>query len=275
MMNYIKKCIFWIIIILYTLLSLYPLILMTLQSFKPEREIWGQPFSLPSVWGVEHYIKAWESAEISIMFMNSLYVTAVTLFFSLILVTMLGYAFGRLSFVGKKLHFSLILSTLLIPTSLLIFPVYVLVFQLGIINTHLGLIFPYLAGSIIMPTLLMRMVFESIPKEIFEAAYIDGAGEYRVLFQVVYKSALPMVATVAILIFKSKWNDYIWASVSLSDPSLFTLPVGMAALADKAHVVGYGTIYAGMAIVTAPVIGLFFVAQKWFLSSVTVGAVKG
>ncbi|WP_391573593.1 carbohydrate ABC transporter permease [Cohnella sp.] len=265
----------WLIALAFTIFSLYPLVNLIVQSVKPENEIWSQPFSLPSRWISDHFIRVWEEANFSLYTWNSVKVTATVLVFALFFSTVMGYVFARMNFAGKKLHYIVLIGSMLIPSSMLIIPVYVLTNQLHLLNTHLGLILPNLAGTIIMPFILMRSVYESVPQDLIDAARIDGCGEYRTLFQIVAPLGAPMIATNGILVFTAIWNEYIWTQVSIHSRELFTLPVGMANLSANAHNVGYGTVYAGMVLMTFPLILFFLSAQRFFISAVTQGAVKG
>lgn len=268
------KALLWLCVFLYGALSLYPLLYMAQQSFKPEREIWAEPFRLPSEWTLSHFLKAWEEANFSTYAFNSILVTASVLLLTVYCAFVMGYAFARMNFWGRTLHFSLLLGSMLVPSSMLIVPVYVLSHDLHLLNTHLGLILPYVAGSLILPVVLMKGVFDSVPQELFDAASIDGCGEYRTLFQIVAPIGIPMSATVGILVFTGTWNEYIWAQVSLNDRNLYTLPVGLANLSSNSHNVGYGTVYAAMTMLTVPLIVFFLSTQRFFISAVTEGAVK-
>ncbi|MCD9020672.1 carbohydrate ABC transporter permease [Cohnella silvisoli] len=274
-MKLLSRPLMFAVLIIYSGISLFPLINLLFQSFKPENEILAHPFTPPSGWTGEHFIKLWTTYEFNQYTLNSILITIVSLAAVIGFALMGAYALARIPFFGNRIHYAILLGTMLVPGSLLIVPVYVLSSKLHLLDSYAGLLLPYISGGIILPVILLKNVFESVPKDMMDAASIDGCGEYRMLFTVMMPLALPMIGTICILSYPGIWNEFVWAQVALNSNKLFTLPVAMARLASNAYSVGFGTVYAGMFFLTMPLILIFLIAQRSFISAVTEGAVKG
>ena len=185
---------------------------------------------------------------------------------------MAAYAFGRLNFRGKKLLFTLYLSTMMVPGQVLLLPKYIYFSQLHITNTHLSLILPSLFS--VFGVLLMRQVFMQIPFEYTEAAYIDGASHLRIFWNLILPLAKPGLMTALLLGFTWSWNDYLNPLVFLSNEDLFTLTVGLQRFQEDAST-NYALIMAGATVSLIPLIVLFLFTQKYFIESFASAGVKG
>ena len=260
---------------IYAIITLYPLVWMVFQSLKSDQEFYMNQYAPPidPLW--ENYSSAWEKANFAAYFKNSIIVTVFSLIILIFVCTMAAYAFSKIKFKGRGLLLGLLIAVLFLPSTVLNFPVYTIVKQLGIDNTYLGLIGPYVCGSIPISIIVLKSAYDGIPNEIAEAAKIDGCNEFQTWRLVMLPLVKSAVATITILAFIAIWNEYQWALISISDANLYTLPVGISHVASKIYSFGYGTVFAGMVMVTIPVILLYLFLQKQFVRAMSAGAVKG
>lgn len=261
-------------LLLAAILWIYPFIWLLSASLKTPGEIFGSALGLipdQPIW--DNYARAWTVAGFDRYFLNTIVITAGTVVLIVVRSALAGYVLGRYSFVGKKLLIIIFLVTFFLPEGYTIIPVVQLTDQMGLLNTHLGVILGLGAGGQIASTLLYAGYFRGLPKELEECARLDGAGHFRIFFQVMLPLAWPITATVVILTFLFAWNNYLLPLVfTLSEPSLRTLAVGMTAFVGE-----YGTDWPGMAaaamISLVPVMIVFVALQNKFVDSIA-GAVK-
>lgn len=273
-----KKAKRWLgtpIVGVYAVITLYPLIWMVFQSLKSDQEFYMNQYAPPiePLW--ENYLSAWEKANFAAYFQNSIIVTGISLVVLIFVCTLAAYAFSKIKFAGRAFFLGLLMAVLFLPSTVLNFPVYTIVKQLHIDNTYWGMIGPYVCGSIPISIMVLKSAYDDIPNEIAEAAKIDGCSEFQTWWRVMFPLVKPAVATITILAFIAIWNEYQWALISVSDAKLYTLPVGISHVASKIYSFGYGTVFAGMVMVTLPVILLYLLLQKQFVKAISSGAVKG
>ncbi len=255
-------------------LWIYPFIWLVSASLKTSPEIFGQGLNLmpdQAVW--ENYARAWNEVGFATYFVNTVVITLGTVLLVVVRSALAGYVLGRYDFIGKKLLIGIFLVTFFLPEGYTIIPITQMTDQLGLLNSHLGVILGLGAGGQIASTLLYAGYFRKLPKELEECARLDGAGHFRIFFQVMLPLAWPITATVVILTFLFAWNVYLLPLVfTLSEPELRTLAVGMTVFVGE-----QGTDWSGMAaaavISLIPVIAVFVVLQRKFVDSIA-GAVK-
>lgn len=254
------------------LLFMFPLIWMVVSSFKPETSIMRdlqsiKAFQLPALSKdyFQNYIEVLHRLPIIKAEFNSLFYISIIIVLSLIINSMAGYAFARLDFPFKNLIFSILVAMIIIPGQTIMLPLFSIVYKLGWINSYLGLIIPVIANPFYI--FLFRQTFNGIPKEIEEAARIDGAGDFTIFFRLIMPLAKPIYATVAILIFIAFWNDFIWPVMIISDPSKQTIQMAMSTLFSL-QPVNYGHIMAALTFVTLPVLIIFLFMQKYYVQGI-------
>lgn len=256
------------------LVVIFPLIWMLLTSVKTDADAVRNPYALPDPPSLEAYQTLLLSGQqpIFLWLWNSF--AAATLQTVLILVTasMAAYALARLEFAGRNIVFGLIIATLLVPPVVFLIPNYLLVENFGWLDSILAITVPGAASA--FGVFFLRQFFLGIPPEIEEAARIDGAGDFRIFFQVALPLARPALATLAVLSFLGNWNDFLWPVYVLLSPENMTLQPGLAMLqgAFRTH---FGIVMAGAAIASIPVLILFAFAQRQIVDSVAGAAVKG
>ena len=265
----------FIVVLLYALISLYPLIWVVLQSFKTEPEFLNSIWSLPSSLHLDNYITAFTKGNLAVYLKNTVINTGATLVVEIIFITLAAFAFSKLKMKFKNVIFYLILINMLIPTPIILLPMYLQVINLNIQNTLAAIVFPYFQGFAPLGLILLKNYMDGIPNEIIEAAKIDGCSTPRILLSIMVPLVKPMMVTLAILGGMSAWNEYMWALVSISDTSRYTLSVGIAILKDKISTLGYTPVLAALTVGAMVFVIIYLAAQKTFVRSITEGAVKG
>ena len=255
-------------------ISTVPLLWTLVSSFKTNKEIMDSAFSLPFSINFDNYIMAFKYSPLGTYFWNTFIITVFCIFFGLIIFSMSAYVFARFEFKGKTFLFALIGMSMLVPTSALIFPVYKLMNAMNLYNTKSGLVLVYMA--IAMPAVLfvLRSYFLTIPREMEEAARIDGSGFLRTFITIMLPLVKPAMATAAILIFMASWNDFIYNLMLSSGNNARNVSV---ALSQFLSMFGsdYGQLFAASFVVVLPSILLYCLLQKRIESALLAGAVKG
>lgn len=265
----------FIIMLFAACISLYPLLWVIIQSFKTESEFLQSIWSLPSSFNLENYITAFNEANLALYMKNTVINTAATLVVDLVLVTCLGYAFSKLKMKFKKFFYYMVLINMLIPTPIILLPMYLQIVNLNLQNTLAAIVFPYYQGFAPLGLVLIKGYMDNIPNEIIESAKIDGCGTYRILWKIIVPLVKPMLVTLAILGGMNAWNEYMWALVSISDTSRYTLSVGISVIRDKIATIGYTPVFAALTVSAMVFVVIYLFAQKTFVRSITSGAVKG
>ena len=268
------KAFLYAILILVAIVWMYPFIWMITASFKTPDEFWGSGLNIfPEHPTFENFIRSWNNANFGQYFLNTVLVTVVSVVVVLLCTSAAGYALGRYVFPGKKALLGIFTASIAIPLTFTIIPVYELLSSLNLTNSLLGLIIAECGGSHIMFLMLFSSFYSSIPKEMEEAAVMDGCGFFQTYVRIMFPLAKPVITTVVIMQFIWTWNSFLLPLVlTLSKPELRTLAVGMYALQGE-HVVDWTGIAAGATISVLPVIIIFIIMQKHFVNGIA-GAVK-
>ncbi|MCX4918472.1 MULTISPECIES: carbohydrate ABC transporter permease [unclassified Streptomyces] len=250
-----------------------PLLWLVLSSVMSDAEINRFP---PALWpkGIDlgGYRYVLGNAMFPRWFANSLIVASVAVLSNLLLGALGGYAFARMRFAGSRLLLALMLATMVIPFQLTMIPTFLVMKELGLIDTLGALIVP----SLVTPfaVFLFRQFFLALPREMEEAAWIDGCSRLRVLFSIVLPLARPALATVAVLTFLSTWNDLSWPLIAINHDTQYTLQLGLTTFQGQHHT-RWSAVMAGNVITVLPVLVAFLLAQKTFVQSLTSSGLKG
>ena len=262
-----------VLLVALAVISLGPLLWMLSVSFMQTGEAGHfPPPLLPSAPTLDNYRQLFVRAGMGRYLLNSFIVSTSVMLLSLLFNTMAGYAFAKLRFKGRDRTFRALLAALVIPAQVAMMPLFLLLKQMGLVNTYAGAMVPGLAG--VFGIFLVRQYARSIPDELLDAARIDGAGEWRIYWQVVLPVLKPILVTLAIFSFLGAWNDFMWPLIVLSDQSLQTLPVALASL-SREHVQDNELMMAGSVVTTLPVLVLFLALQRHYLDGLLAGSVKG
>jgi multiple sugar transport system permease protein len=263
-------------LILLTLIFVAPLLWMLSTSFKPNPETTQLPLSwVPKQFSTEGYSTILNSGSQSPAlrwFLNSMIAGLAHTALILITASMAAYALARMEFRGKRVLFAMIISTLFIPPIILLTPNYQIVDQFGWLDTLLAVIVPGAAGA--FGVFFLRQFFLSLPKELEEAAMLDGANRWQIFFRIILPLSKAPLATLAVLSFLTNWNDFLWPVYVLFTPDSLTLPPGLSIL-QGAYSINYAVIMAGGVIASIPVLIVFIIAQRYIIQGVARSGLKG
>lgn len=256
------------------LIFIIPFIYVVASSFKPTPEIFAVPQQfLPQNWTLEHYAQINDKGHFSDYFLNSVIITTVSVLLTLVLSAMAGYAFARIPFRGRQLLLSAMLMTITVPLAVCLIPIFLMENATGLLNTNLGLILPNVAVVLPFAIFIMRAAFVAIPKEIEEAAEIDGCGVFRCWWSIMLPMAKNGLITVLIMSFNAIWGEYTLARTLATDQEAMPLSVGLTLM--KGEVWDLGTLAAVIILTMLPPIVIFIIFQKRLVEGITQGAVKG
>lgn len=256
-------------------LMLLPLLWLLSTALKSADEnIFQSPPQLfPSHPTFEHIINVWQSNDFGQYLFNSTVVAILSVMINLIFCALAAYPLARLEFKGREIIFAIVVSTIMIPFQIVMIPLYIIAVQLGLVNTYLGLILPNLASA--FGIFLLRQAFQSVPKELEEAARMDGCWEIGIWWSVMLPAIRPALVTLSIFVFIGAWSDFLWPLIVLQDSAYYTLPLGVAKLAEGAFGLNWRSIAAGSIISIAPVLCLFMFVQRYIVPTAASSGVKG
>lgn len=265
----------YVLLVVGSAIMVTPFLYMLSTSFKSQAYVLTVPPQfIPRPATTANYVRAWTSEDFAGYFMNSVVVAVATTVLSLLLSSMMAYAFARFRFPGREVLFRVLLLGLMVPAMMLIIPQFILAKYLGLLDSMLGLIAFYVAASLSFNTFLLRGFFESIPAELDQAMQVDGAGPWSRYWRLALPLARPALATVTIFTFLGSWDEYAWALTIINTPEKRTLPLGIQ-LFQGQNSTQWGLVFAASVIAVIPVIAVFLIFQRFFVQGLTAGAVKG
>ena len=264
------------LLIIFGLIMLYPLLWMLASSFKPSSLIFRDPSLIPSTVDLSNYTGGWNalSHPFGHYIMNSAIVVAGSLLGNLIACSMAAYAFARLNFRGRKLLFAIMLMTIMLPIHVIIVPQYILFSQLQWINTFLPLIVPKLLATDAFFIFLTVQFFRGIPKELDEAARLDGCGHIRTYFRIMLPLSVPALATTAIFTFIWTSNDFFSQLNFLTRPDMYTVPVALRTFVDATGQTSWGPLFAMSIVSLIPIFLVFLFGQKYLVKGIATTGIK-
>ncbi|MFJ5762946.1 carbohydrate ABC transporter permease [Neobacillus sp. NPDC093182] len=258
---------------LFALVIIYPIIWLGLSGLKSNADFFLNTWSLPEEWLWENYRAAWD-AGIGQFFLNSVFITVVSVVTVLLLGSMAAFGLSRFQFKGQNILLVIILSGLMLAPQVSLIPLYKLLQAMGLYNTYWALILPYVSFQLPFSIFLMRSYFLSIPKELEESAIIDGCNSWKVYRHIIVPMGKPIIASCALLTGMNVWNEFMFALVFVEDSALRTIPVGLMNLRSQLNT-NFGIQLAGLAISALPMIIAYIVFQKQFVRGLSAGSVKG
>jgi multiple sugar transport system permease protein len=251
---------------------LLPFVWMVATSFKTEGEIFSNPAQLlPAHLTIQAYVDVWRRIPFGRFFINSVIFAGAVTTLSLFLDSMTAYAFARLRFKGRDILFWVVLATLMVPFQITLIPLFLTVFHLGWLDTYQGLVVPRATNA--FGIFLLRQFFVTLPRELDDAARMDGAGEFRIYWQIILPLSLPALATLAVFHFMYNWNDFLWPLVITSSPEMRTLPAGLTLFMGQ-HVIEHPILMAGATISLLPLAFAFVFLQRYFVRGVAMTGLK-
>lgn len=254
---------------------LFPIYWMVASSLKPQNEMFARHMTmLPVNWTLENYINVWVNTDFPTYFLNSFKVASITTACSVIVSMYAAYAIARINFRGRYAFGLVLLVTQMFPHIMLVVPLFLIIQRLGLFNTHAALIIAYTAFSLPFSIWMLRGFFEAIPRELEDAAAIDGASQLGTFHRIILPLAGPGLAAVAMYTFIRAWNEFLFALVFLQSSSLRTLPLGLASFQEE-YTYRWDLMLAGGSIIAVPVLFFFLLMQRFIVQALVGGAVKG
>lgn len=264
-----------IILSFWAVIQLFPLYWMFTFSFKDNSEIFGANIiGLPHHWRWENYITALTKGNVALYFFNSIIVTGLTIAITTIIALMATYALTRMVWRGRKLANNIFMLGLTVPIHAAILPVFIILRNLKMTNSYQALILPYSAFALAMAIMISSSFIESIPKELEEAACIDGCGVYKIFGKIILPLMKPALSTIAIFVFLQAWNELMFAVIFISESRYRTLSVGIQTLSGS-YTTDWGPIGAALVIATFPTLIVYSFISGKIQESLVMGAVKG
>ncbi|MBN2722561.1 MAG: sugar ABC transporter permease [Deltaproteobacteria bacterium] len=267
-------------LIVFTVVTLYPVMLVVRKSITPGDNFSRSLNPVPKEVTLKHYkdvVTSKDSAGRSLFarqFLNSLVVSLITTIMGLFLASTAAYSFSRFRFAGREIGLTMFLVVQMFPATLIMIPLYVILDKLGLLNSMTGLVLVYSTTAIPFCVWMLKGYFDTIPKELEEAAWIDGATRFSMFWRVVLPLSRPALAVTALFSFMTAWNEYILTETFLNEETAYTLPVMLQHYVGS-HSTSWGKFAAGSVIVSLPIMILFYVLQKHLVGGLTAGGVKG
>jgi len=259
-----------------SVIMLYPLLWMVASSFKPENEILDSLSLIPQTLTADAYRRGWNGLEVGFdrLFWNSLVISVLAVAGNLISCSMAAYAFTRLKFRGRGLWFALMLGTLMMPQHAVLIPQYVMFLKFGWVNTILPLTVPKFLAVDAFFIFLMVQFFRGIPRELDEAAVMDGAGPLRIFLKVILPLSIPVLATTAVFSFIWTWDDFFAPLIYLNDPRTYTAQLGLRAFVDVTSESDWGAMFAMSTLTVLPIFVLFIIFQRLLIEGIATTGMK-
>ena len=264
------------LLIALALVMLYPVIWMVVSSLRPNDEIFRDPTIIPDSFEVSNYTDGWNALAypFNVYMWNSAIIVIGCIVGNLVSCSMAAYAFARLHFTAKRFWFAVMLLSIMLPIHVIIVPQYVLFSQLGWVNTFLPLIVPKLLATDAFFIFLMVQFIRGIPKELDEAARIDGAGHPRIFLQIILPLMVPALATTAIFTFIWTWNDFFSQLIFLTKPELYTVPLALRSFEDAQSSTNYAQMFAMSVVSLIPIFLIFLFGQKFLIKGIATTGIK-
>lgn len=267
-----KKLFIYIILFLGALIFVYPFLWMLSASIAPESEI-SRLVLLPGSFSLNSYIQVLEKIPITRSFINSMFVSLSVTAGVILFGSMIAYALSHHDFKGKSLIFYVIIFTMTLPFQITLIPQYILMVEFGWVDTYLALIVPYLING--LSIIMFHQYFKTIPVDMIDAARIDGCGEFRILFRILYPNSIPAIITVGILTFMTSWNEVLWPIIVIRNESLMTMPqlITLFAVGGRAES-QLGVKLAAATMLALPIVIAYSFFQKYFIQSMASSGLK-
>jgi len=265
----------YLLAFLFVVIFGYPLFFMITNSFRPTQEILQNIWGLPTGLRLDNYVKVLSNTNFLSFYGNSMLISALVVPVLVLSTTMISFVFARLPFRGSQALFYTFLAGTMIPVHVTLIPLYTLLRDLGWLNNLVALLFPYIAFNLPVSIYIMKDFFGQIPREIEEAAYLDGCSTAKLFWAIMLPLSRPAVATISILALVNVWNEYLFASTFLAGNSeAYTLPLGVVSLVKGFATLQYDQMFAGITLATVPLLLFYLFAQEQIIASITAGSIK-
>lgn len=256
------------------IISAYPLVWLFYSSLKSMQELYDNVFSLPKHIFLNNYQHIWSSSNFPIYYLNSLIVSTISVVGIVVISTMSGYVFARISFKYREVLFYILLAGMMIPVQVTLIPNFVMLRSFNLLDTYSAMILPYIAFQVPVSVFIMRGFFREIPGELEDAACIDGCNKKKIFISIMVPLSKPAISTIIIFNFFTVWNELVFALTFTSSQAMRTIPVGIMDFVGRFET-DYGYIFAALASASIPLLIVYFFAQKQIIKGLTAGALKG
>jgi multiple sugar transport system permease protein len=267
----LRSVLLHVVVIVGALVMFFPFLWTIITSITPGAGLTQTPALIPENPSIDAYLRLFTERPFGRQIVNSLFLAAVTTVVQLVTSSTAAYAFSRLAFRGRGVVFALYLATMMIPLQVLVVPLFVELKTFGLLNTFLGALLPTFASA--FGIFLLRQAVNQVPRELDEAATLDGAGHFRIFFSVVLPNIRPALATLTVFAFMGSWNSFLWPLVVLRKPELQTLPVALAGLQGQ-YTTEWDIVMAGSVISVLPILAIYLFAQKYVIQGVANSGIK-
>ncbi len=269
-----KEIIRIFILLILTFITLFPFLILVMVSLKTKSDFMLNPLGIPIVWNFQNYITVFKRSNIMQSFLNSSTITVISVLFQIVFGAMVGYALTKMSFKHSKVFTSLFLVPMIFPIQAIMIPIYIIFIKLGLVNTYFGLIIIYIATGLALVIFMMTSFMRTIPIEISESAFVEGAGHLTIFFKLILPLLKPIVATTAIISGLSIWNDFFMPLIMITKKDLKTLPLKIYDFMGQ-YSSDWTLIATCIVFVIVPIIIVYCMLQKYIISGVAAGAIKG
>ena len=258
------------------LFMMYPLLWMVSSTFKPDNKIFSQLDLWPQEWKFSNFAEGWNSLEhpFSLYLINSTILAVFDVVGTVVSSALAAFAFARLNFPGRKILFAMMLGTLMLPSHVLLIPQYIVFSKLGWVNTYLPLVVPHFLATNAFYIFLMVQFMRALPRELDDAARIDGCGTFRIFFRIIAPLCVPAFATTAIFTFMNSWNDFFSPLIYLTDSDLYTVPLALRQFMDSEGQSSWGPMFAMSIVSLLPIVGFFIAGQKYLMQGIATTGMK-
>lgn len=259
-----------------SVLMLYPLLWLLAASFRPENEIFTSASIIPSAWSLDAYVRGWNGLRTSFgtFYINSFIISGLSVAGNVLACSMAAFAFARLDFKFKNFWFAMMLMTLMLPYQVTLIPQYVLFRQLGWVNTFLPLVVPKFLAADGFFIFLMVQFFRGLPKELDEAARMDGCSPWRIYWKIILPLSMPVLATAAIFTFIWTWDDFFGPLIYLSEMKSYTVMLGLRTFTDSTGESDYGGLFAMSVLSLVPIFLFFLFFQRLLIEGIATTGMK-
>ncbi len=268
------RVVIYLVLGLMAAVFLYPVVLMVLTAFKSTPEIFRNPFGPPESWSLDTFRRVWERANFGLYLRNSLLITGASAILLLATAAPAAYALARYTFKLRGALFLFFLAGIMIPIRLGILPLYLLMRDLNLLDTPFALILTYTASGMPMSVFLLSVFFRNLPRELEDAARIDGCTEAQTFWRIMLPLVRPGLATVVIVNVVPWWNDFFFPLLFLTSDTWKTIPLGMQIFFGQ-HLVDWSLVFSGMVLASLPLLIIYLIMSRQFIAGLTAGAVKG
>jgi len=263
-----------VVLLFFTGFVLGPLTVAVFGGFKSNGELRVNPFGIPQQWNFEFYAAMLGDPAFWRYMGNSLIISLSTVFLTLIVSAAAAYAFAQIRFLGSRMMQSYLLAGLVFPFATAILPLFIKVRDLGLLDSYWAVILPQTAFGLSLSIMLFKTFFEQLPKDLFEAAHVEGCGYVRFFWQFTLPLSTPILATVGVFVFVQSWNNFLLPLVVINSRELFTWPLGMMQFRGE-YLAEWNRTLAFISLTILPAVAFFIAAQKYIVAGLTGGAVKG